>query len=46
MATVLLGRWYDIRDLSNPAAKLRDIIDWILEAARPLVAMYPASDPT
>ena len=28
------------------AAELRDIIDWILEAARPLVAMYPASDPT
>ena len=28
------------------AAELREIIDWILDAARPLVAMYPASDPT
>lgn len=27
MGAILLGRWYDVRDLSNAAAKIRDLID-------------------
>lgn len=42
MSAVLLGRWYDIRDLSNPASKLRDLIDWNA-VSWPLIAFIAAA---